>query len=158
MNSRGFTLIELVIVIVVLGILAATVAPKFISLKADAQTATLQGVKAAMQSVSAIVLAKSIVKGNQNQNNAEINIDDSGTPIFIRFGYPLKNKAQWQALLKLDSSNFGFETIGSPTSNQFAIYLVDAGIPVSILSPCTLVYEDPDSSGGLPTYTLNECQ
>jgi MSHA pilin protein MshA len=45
MRAKGFTLIELVVVIVILGILAATVAPKFINLSVGARTLSLQGVK-----------------------------------------------------------------------------------------------------------------
>ena len=50
MQQRGFTLIELVIVIVILGILAVTAAPRFIDLQGDARASTLQGAKAALTS------------------------------------------------------------------------------------------------------------
>ena len=53
-NENGFTLIELVVVIVILGILAATALPKFIDLKGDAQTAAVQGVAGALGSAAAI--------------------------------------------------------------------------------------------------------
>ena len=76
MNSKGFTLIELIVVIVILGILAATAVPKFINLKAEAQTATLQGVKATMQGAAAMVHSKSLVKGNQKLSFSTINIGD----------------------------------------------------------------------------------
>lgn len=42
-KQNGFTLIELVVVIVILGILAATALPKFVDLTGDARTASLQG-------------------------------------------------------------------------------------------------------------------
>jgi len=48
MRAKGFTLIKLVVVIVTLGIIAVTVAPKFIDLTGEARTATLEGVKASI--------------------------------------------------------------------------------------------------------------
>ena len=45
MQQRGFTLIELVIVIVILGILAVTAAPRFVDFQTDARIATLEGVE-----------------------------------------------------------------------------------------------------------------
>jgi MSHA pilin protein MshA len=52
--QRGFTLIELVMVIVILGVLAAVAIPKFVDLKADAQQASMQGVAGAAASAAAI--------------------------------------------------------------------------------------------------------
>lgn len=43
-KNRGFTLIELVVVIVILGILAVTAAPKFLNLQTDAHKSLMQGV------------------------------------------------------------------------------------------------------------------
>lgn len=62
--QRGFTLIELVMVIVILGVLAAVAVPKFVNLKGDAESAALAGVAGAISSASAInYAARSIGNG-----------------------------------------------------------------------------------------------
>lgn len=55
--QRGFTLIELVMVIVILGVLSAVAIPKFVDLRADAQLAATQAVAGSISSASAINVA-----------------------------------------------------------------------------------------------------
>jgi MSHA pilin protein MshA len=58
MKQKGFTLIELVVVIVILGILAAVALPKFVNFKGDAVQARLDGTAGALASASAMNYGK----------------------------------------------------------------------------------------------------
>jgi MSHA pilin protein MshA len=67
MKQKGFTLIELVVVIVILGILAATALPKFVDLRGDAQQAAVSGVAGAITSAAALNFAKSQISATAGE-------------------------------------------------------------------------------------------
>lgn len=71
-NSKqaGFTLIELVVVIVILGILAVTAAPKFIDLTSDAKEAVMDGTKGSIESAVSLAQAKALIEGQTGATGA----------------------------------------------------------------------------------------
>ena len=156
MNSKGFTLIELVVVIVILGILAVTAAPKYMNLKADAQTSTLHGVQAAMQGASALVYGKSIVKGNQklsstNAPKPTITLTD-GTELEIHYGYPRAVIPDWQRLLDLNNEDF----LMTLTQDTVLLIYPASLDPFDETEDCIVIYT-PSTPTSKPITTVNPC-
>jgi MSHA pilin protein MshA len=156
MKNKGFTLIELVVVIVILGILAVTAAPKFINLQTDAKTSTLYGVKAAMQGASALVYGKSLVKGNQSlpstNNPKPVIVLTDGTELEINYGYPRPVISDWQDLLDLDNEDF----LITVTPDTVLLIYPTSHDPFDETEDCIVTYKQATETSQ-PIITVNPC-
>ena len=86
-TQKGFTLIELVMVIVILGILAATALPKFVDMGGDARTAVMRGVEGAMRGANTAIYAKAAANGQLGAVGTLTATQIVGGPVTLAYGY-----------------------------------------------------------------------
>ncbi|MGD8233143.1 type II secretion system protein [Vibrio sp. TRT 1302] len=88
-RQGGFTLIELVVVIVILGILAVTAAPRFLNLQDDARQATLEGFRGAVAGSMGISYGRAAIEGIERVRWVETTSENVIGGVQHSFGYPI---------------------------------------------------------------------
>lgn len=108
-RSAGFTLIELVIVIVILGILGAIAAPRFINLQGDAYEANVKALAGSIKSATTLANTKAIINGYDSEgtwtvdeNTFEKGGGETGDLVFA-FGFPAASENGILKMLQDDS-------------------------------------------------------
>ena len=98
-RSKGFTIIELVVVIVIMGIVSVTAASKFLNLQSDARISALQGLRGGMQGAADMVYPIAIQRNLEKLSSAQITIE--GDNIELVYGYPAADSANaWSLLIE----------------------------------------------------------
>jgi MSHA pilin protein MshA len=139
-TQAGFTLIELIMVIVILGVLAAFALPRFADLGGEARTSSIQGLSGAIKAAANIAHAQQLADGA----SATTSVVLDGVTITMIAGYPTADAAGIGLAAQIDSNDY------TPTNPALPV----GSILYSIQTDCSVSYTP---AGATVTTTVSGC-
>lgn len=166
--QAGFTLIEIVVVIALLGILSAVALPRFLDVTEDAQRSKIESLMGTIATANAQIYAKAYLAGGDKLTtlNNTIKLNDEGGDIPIRFGYPAVVPALFDAFddiyyFSTDDWDFSYDVPGvtSLRISPKGINNFTTAYPITKISRCYLEYTAPTTAGEYYQLTkdVNDC-
>ena len=159
-KPNGFTLIELIVVIVVLGILAVTAAPSFLNFRTDANRALLEGFVASSKGAVSLVYSKAVIQGESDKPSGNVDLDGDGVgDITTVYGHPTgdRNTGLSNALTLGEDWAWG-NTFGGAemffSPSQIVGFSGATNNNIPLRSPnCYVGYRPPTTADEVPEYT-----
>ena len=143
-KQSGFTLIELIVVIITLGILSVVVAPKFIDITSDAKAAVVKSLVGTVKSTSNMIYAKSMIQGDTKSHyNVGRFVTVQGVDIPTHYGYIGAQSLQLAIEIPTE-----FTLGGNGSSIRTFSY--------NNIATCRVTYTDPGASVTTPATVTND--